>query len=98
MAHTDDVRDFGKAGRPAQGHDRSLVLFGHLLLSNDLSLIFGAAQEAFIPPAIARFRSELNAFAPTIVLCSGRGGTTVEVQNSEFSIFSTVTCFGGPSV
>ena len=49
-----------------KGMNRSLVLLGHLLLSNDLSMIFENEQEAFMPPAIARFRSELNAFAHTI--------------------------------
>ena len=57
---TDDVRDFGKAGRP------SLVLLGHLLLSNDPSMVFEVAQEAFMPPAVARLRSELNAIVHTI--------------------------------
>ena len=37
-----------------------------LLLSNDLSMIFEPEQEAFVPPAIARFRSDLNAFPDTI--------------------------------
>jgi len=49
-----------------KGMNRSLVLLGHLLLSNDLSMILEPAQEAFMPPAIARFRAELNAFARTI--------------------------------
>ncbi len=49
-----------------KGMNRSLVLLGHLLLSNDLSMIFENAQEAFMPAAIASLRSELNAFAHTI--------------------------------
>ncbi|PYU81129.1 MAG: hypothetical protein DMG51_15070 [Acidobacteria bacterium] len=49
-----------------KGMNRSLVLLGHLLLSNDLSMVFEVAQEAFMPPAVARLRSELNAIAHTI--------------------------------